>query len=439
MSQCQPLTKSQHAMWILHTISGRGELFNVAECVEFSGQISLNYLQQALAHVWQASDTLSCRFAHDNDFQPYLLYDATPPNIATYSIDNEPEDCASFFCKWIQAKLNQPLNIAIEPLMQLSLVRGPHKDYLLILAHHILLDGFAFGIFKQALNRSYNALSKGKSLPKLHFLGQTALLAHEASTQFNANYLHAKNMLNQWLDEVPVPHSFCDNKADVAKLNARQQQVFSKSSWYTMLSIADHLNVGTSEVILAAIAACLVAKHGNFQPVLGLIMMNRQGLAQLSTPCVQSNVLPLPLNFDTDTSLAQAVNQIKQRIKTLKSLQSYRLEDLKRDRQQQGKSLQVIGPTINILPFASHPKFAGILSHSHILSAGTSDDIMLQIHLSGEQPVRIDFDSNQACYSHTDVNQLSNQLFLACKIWSQNPMLSLKQLCLILNNEINHD
>lgn len=432
-----PLTTSQHAMWLLHTISGRGELFNVAECMVFKGKVAATTLQHAFNHVWQSSNTLSCRFPHDADYTPALHPAHTPPVIEVIQLEHDIEHIAEYAQQFMAPKFCQSFDLSSQPLMQLQLLRGESQDYLMILAHHLLLDGYGFGLFSQALSRSYNALMKNKALPNLRFSDQQTLLEAQQQTAYLATVDSARETLNQWLDDIGEVHSFSDSKADVTTVNKRTSQKFTRTQWQTIQSAASLINSSSSEILLAAIAAALIANTQHYHVTLGLIMMNRQSMAELSAPCVQSNVLPLPLNLTKSMTLQDTTTLVNLQIKALKQLQSYRVESLKRDRQKQGKSLTVFGPTINLLPFTSNPKYAGIETHSHILSAGTTDDIMLQIHLLGDTPANIDFDVNEARYQPSQVNAIQAQVFDAAIHWANQPTLTLSELvqCLIKEPE----
>ncbi|KZX00144.1 ferric siderophore synthetase subunit F [Pseudoalteromonas luteoviolacea] len=435
MSHPLSLTDSQHAMWLLDTISGRGELFNVAECLEFKGKISANWLQQSLHHVWQASDTLACRFIRGDDYTPKLLPDDTVPEIISQELENAPEDVFAFAQNFAKPYLAKPFDLNQQALMKLFLLRAPEQDYLLIVAHHLLLDGYGFGLFLQSLNRCYNTLSKGKPLPKLRFTQQQQLLELHSSEAYLAQQQQAKETLNQWLDAVPAVNTFSDSKADVAEPNTRLTTTFEQSIWHTIQSAAQVADTTSSEILLAAIAASLVAQHQHYHVTLGMVMMNRHAIPELSCPCVQSNVLPLPLDFEENTELSAATALINQQIKALKKVQSYRVESLKRDRKKLGKSLSILGPTVNLLPFASAPKYAGIATNSHILSAGTTDDIMLQIHLLADKPATVDFDSNTARYTEADTLTIQARIFAAAEIWAAQPKLTLSQVAELLRQK----
>ncbi|MCO7190708.1 MULTISPECIES: condensation domain-containing protein [unclassified Pseudoalteromonas] len=438
MSQALPLTDSQQAMWLLHTISGRGALFNVAECIEFKGKISATMLQQAFAHVWQSSNCLSCRFVHDNAFTPQLKPNAEVPTLDIIQLDAQPEDIPAFAEQFVTPAMARAFVLEQDALLKLTLVRAPEQDLLFLVGHHLLLDGYGFGLFTQALNRCYNALQKGKPLPKLPFGQQQDLLTLHNSEAYLARQQVARATLNNWLDGVPAPLSFSHQKEDVTEPNRRLSQAFTHTDWHTVMSAASVCQAGHAEVLLAAVSAALVARTAQYHITLGLIMMNRQHQHELSTPCVQSNVMPLPLELATDMTLSQCCRVINQGIKALKALQTYRVEDLKRTRQQQGKGTHIFGPTVNLLPFTSSPKYGGIASHSHILSAGTTDDIMLQWHLLQDQPARLDVDANVARYSDQQQQQVQAAIFRAAHYWSQHPTQTLGSVVTALNGVYDH-
>ncbi|QTL36254.1 condensation domain-containing protein [Pseudoalteromonas viridis] len=421
MSSALPLTDSQQAMWLLHTISGRGTLFNVAECIEFQGQISATMLQQALAHVWQSSDCLASRFVHDASFVPQLRPNKDVPQIDIKTQDIQPEDIQAFANDFVAPYMAQSFSLPDEALLKLTLVRTPEQDLLFIVGHHLLLDGYGFGLFTQALNRSYNALQKGRALPNLRFGTQSQLLEWQRSETYLARQQVAKATLIAWLENAPPPQSFSAKDADVTEANRRQSATLSRADWHTIQSAATLCQAAHAELLIAAVCAALVAKSAQYHVTLGMIMMNRQHQVELSTPCVQSNVMPLPLELDAEMTLSQCCRVINQGIKALKSLQTFRVEELKRERNKQGLSPHVYGPTVNLLPFSSSPKYGAVSCQSHILSAGATDDIMLQWHLLQDQPAKLDTDANVARYTDTEQQQVQAQIFAAARCWSAQP------------------
>lgn len=424
-----PLTDSQHAMWLLHTISGRGQLFNVAECIAFNGKVSVSFLQQALEHVWHSTDTLSNRYVHDELYQPHVQAHHNCPTISVEYLQTTPKDIVSFSQHWLSDKLSSSFDLSNDTLIQFYLLRAPEQDYLVIVAHHLILDGYGFGLFMQSFSQSYTAIAKQQALPQLNLGQHSTLIEYYSSDRFQSKKANAKNALNSWLDKAPEAFSFSQSKADINHINSRQSHSFESIAWNTICSAAKHIKTSPSEIIIAAIAASLVAEHAVYDVNIGFVMMNRQHLSELNTLCVQSNVLPLILSLKPEFNLENTTALINSQIKALKKVQCYRVESLKRDRQKLGKSQNIIGPTVNLLPFASSPKFAHLSTTSHVISAGTTDDMMLQVHLLADAPANIDFDANIARYDTKLVSRIANNIKYAATSWSQNPHITLNTLC----------
>ncbi|MCG7541363.1 ferric siderophore synthetase subunit F [Pseudoalteromonas sp. CO348] len=429
-----PLTASQHAMWLLHTISGQGNLFNVAECLEFQGKIDAEQFSIALHHVFGQSDLLRSNFIHNDDFIPSIVVGQSLPLLITEYLDHDIASLAEFMPQQVAHELAKSFDLSSGCLMRFKLVRTPSQDYCFIVAHHIVLDGFGFGLFHQALSRSYQALNTGKPLPNCHFASQQQLLDLHGSERYQKQLSEAASSLNEWLDEYPVAQSFSGSKAAITEPNQRYHFALARTQWQTLQSAANLVQATPSEILLSVVAIVLAAKCNSPKVTLGLVMMNRQDPVEFSCPTVQSNVLPLPLTLPTSGGLADVAKYINRQIKRVKPLQCYRVEHLKRDRKQQGKAIEVSGPTVNILPFTSHPRYGEVKSRSHILSAGTTDDFMLQIYLNGDDPVQFDIDYNPARYSPELVVSIAEAMQEAANLWSNAPSLPYLSVIEEMNN-----
>ncbi|RXF06603.1 condensation domain-containing protein [Pseudoalteromonas sp. PS5] len=429
-----PLTDSQHAMWLLHTISGQGNLFNVAECLEFHGKIDAALFKAALHHVFEQTELLRSHFIHDDSFTPSIIVGNIQPSLNIEYLDHDIVSVAEFMSQQVATTLGKSFDLATDCLMQFKLVRTPSQDYCFIVGHHIVLDGYGFGLFHQALTRCYNALNAGKPMPHCQFTTQQQLLDLHTSDKYQQRLSEAKASLNQWLDQHPPAQSFSHSEAAITAPNQRYHFGLTRPQWQTLQSAANYVDAAPSEILLSVIAAVLAAKHSTFEVTLGLVMMNRHCAIEFSCPTVQSNVLPLPLTLPSADGLKHVAKHINKQIKRLKSLQCYRVEHLKRDRKQQGKSIEISGPTINILPFTSHPRYGEITTRSHILSAGTTDDLMIQIYLNGDEPAQFDIDYNHARYSSKQISAIAQAIVSTASRWTRTPALS----CNAITQELEH-
>jgi hypothetical protein len=427
MTTVLPLTQAQQAMWLLHSLSTPSQqaLFNVAECIEFKGKISEAMLRQAFGHLWQQADTIACQFSHDAQFKPYWQASTATPQFTVVALAADWQQVASAASQWLQPELQQPFQLAEHPLLKLTLLRGPQQDYLLLLAHHILLDGYGFASLVQALCKSYHALDSGQPLPVLALGSQQQLLLAQQQTAYLTSQAAAGITLNQWLDQTAPPCSFSSSMASVTAANLQHNAMLSSQHWGQILACCQHTNSSPAEFMLACILAVLYCHTAQPQLTLGLVMMNRQQRAELVTPCLQSNVLPFPVQLLPEQPLHPLLVQVNRQLKALKKVQHYRAESLKRDRRQQRKSVTLYGPTVNILPFDSQLAFGGVAAQSHILSAGTTDDIMLQIKLTSDQPASLEIYANAARYRMPELYRIQQHIFQVASRWSVEPALPL--------------
>ncbi|WP_234438831.1 condensation domain-containing protein, partial [Streptomyces sp. NRRL WC-3774] len=167
---------------------------------------------------------------------------------------------------------------------------------------------------------------------------------------------------------------------------------------------AERAGTRWSRVVLAATAAYLHALTGTRDVVLGLAVTGRESEAELATPGMASNVLPLRLSVRPDTTAADLVRQAARTTRDLLAHQRFRGEDLRRELDWPQDGGRFFGPVVNIMAFGPELRFAGHPTTRHNLSTGPVEDLAFNVYDRGDDNgIRVDLDASPEHYSAAEL------------------------------------
>lgn len=115
----------------------------------------------ALSYIWQHHDMLRARFPYSNGYrQQWVDAPGQPLTCRLYDLRNEAG--ALELMEQEATMLQQGINLENGPLFKAALFRLKDGDRLLLIAHHLIIDGVSWRILFEDLGYLYQALSTGK-------------------------------------------------------------------------------------------------------------------------------------------------------------------------------------------------------------------------------------------------------------------------------------
>ncbi|MFJ2833712.1 amino acid adenylation domain-containing protein, partial [Streptomyces sp. NPDC087263] len=159
-----PLSYGQQRMWFLNRLETAGEgadgVYNMPLALRISGCLDSGALEDALADVADRHESLRTVFP-DTDGVPrqqVLEGSAAHPSLVVVTTDAEQ----------VEAELSEHASRGFElgselPWRARLLVTGPTEYVLLIVAHHIAVDGWSMGVLAEDLSAAYRARLSGRA------------------------------------------------------------------------------------------------------------------------------------------------------------------------------------------------------------------------------------------------------------------------------------
>jgi amino acid adenylation domain-containing protein len=165
------LSYGQERLWFIDQLEPENVAYNVPGAVRIQGPLDVESLKRALRETVRRHESLRTRFV-SVDGEPQQIIDASvavevPVTELSHLAEPEREAEAR---RLALEDARQPFDLARGPLFRVKLLRLASQDHVLVFTmHHIVTDGWSWGILVREISAIYNNFSTGQpsSLPEL--------------------------------------------------------------------------------------------------------------------------------------------------------------------------------------------------------------------------------------------------------------------------------
>ncbi|MGB8509563.1 MAG: condensation domain-containing protein [Pyrinomonadaceae bacterium] len=175
-----PLSHAQQRLWFIDQLEPESAAYNMPAPVRLGGKLDLTVLERSMQEIVRRHEILRTTFVMD-DGQPVQLI-APTLDLPLSFIDLEhlpPVERMEEAKRLASEEGLKPFDLSTGPLLRVSLLRLCEDDHAILLTmHHIISDGWSFGIFFRELRILYHALLTGAASPLSALPIQYADYAH---------------------------------------------------------------------------------------------------------------------------------------------------------------------------------------------------------------------------------------------------------------------
>ncbi|NKI43821.1 non-ribosomal peptide synthetase [Streptomyces physcomitrii] len=439
-----PLTSAQQGLWTAQRLDPAGCAHLAAEYVELTGPLRPELLAEAIRHTLAETDALTVRFTTGDD--DTSDYDATTDNHGTgceggaagsvtgdATGDTDPEengaeavrqlvgahtpqapetvdlrdeaDPEAAALAWMDGDRSRPVDLVGGRLYRHALLRTGEERWLWYhRCHHILLDGYGFARVAERVAALYRALDAGEPLPEAGTLPLREAVAVDREYARSAQRGRDAAFWQEHLADRPRPVSLSRHQGDTppASTFLRVRRGLDPAAVRELAATAGLAKATWPEAVLAAWALYLTGLGGAAEAVVGLPVTGRSG-SQLRVPTTAVNVVPLRLAVTAGDTLAGLLGRVKDALRAQRRHQRYRGEQLRRDLRQFGQGRTLVGPHVNIKPFAPELSFGRCAATTHYLAAGAVDDLTVTATQDANGALQLFFDAHPGRYEEAEL------------------------------------
>jgi len=314
------LSNAQRRLWVLDTIEGGLNAYNMVGAIAFDDNIDENILKESLFLLISRHEVLRTNFVLI-DKEPRQVIKEASAESSFETVVVEDID------KYMISESEHIFNLAEDALFYIKLI---NQKNILINMHHIISDGWSIGIIIKELSQIYTALSNSKiaKLPQLSIQyrdyahWQNSMLKDESFLKSHQNYWH--NMLRE-----PVNTTFPLDYSRGTK------QTFNGKNHHFRLdeNLTQKIKLLSQEstlfITLFTITNILISKYTNQDElILGTPVANRAEESLLNQIGFYTNTLALKSTLNREKSFRENLKNIDKMCIESFSHQSYPFDKL---------------------------------------------------------------------------------------------------------------
>ncbi len=166
-----PLSYAQERLWFLDQLYPNSSMYNISTAVKIRGKLNIELLEKSLNQLIQRHEILRTRFVTIDGIPYQAISKQFTITIPVINIQDIPEEEKAAKIKTlVNEEANRPFNLGRLPLLRATLIQVADSEYILVFTmHHIISDGWSFGVVIGELIETYQALQENRKprLPEL--------------------------------------------------------------------------------------------------------------------------------------------------------------------------------------------------------------------------------------------------------------------------------
>ncbi|MEV7227972.1 amino acid adenylation domain-containing protein [Polymorphospora sp. NPDC051019] len=154
------VSEQQRYLWFVQQLTPKSPAYNQPFALRLRGALDLAALGEALRGLVVRHEGLRTRFGNDHGV-PYQVIDPAPDDWPLTVVDAGDRSVH----EWVQEQARVPFDLETGPMFRTPLLRvAPDDHVLLLLMHHIVIDGWSVGLITTELADRYDAAVTGRTL-----------------------------------------------------------------------------------------------------------------------------------------------------------------------------------------------------------------------------------------------------------------------------------
>jgi amino acid adenylation domain-containing protein len=308
------LSYAQQRLWFIDQFDKEASAaYHMPDGLRLKGQLNQVALTAALDRIVARHEILRTRFISTGDSAEQLIEPTPGFSLIHQDLQGATENQYHQICK---QEASQPFDLEKGPLIRGRLLTMAHDDHVLLLTmHHIISDGWSFGVITHEISTLYEAFSQDKvdPLPALAF--QYADFSLWQKQQLQGPKL--QKQLNYWSEKLQGSPELVSLPTDRVR---PEKQDYKGSSIDVMLDIdlsrdlkALSQKHGTTLYVtfLAAWAAVVSRLAGQDDVVIGSPNANRTRIEFESLIGFLVNTQAMRIKLNVDLTVAELLTQVK--------------------------------------------------------------------------------------------------------------------------------
>ncbi|WP_369822158.1 amino acid adenylation domain-containing protein [Saccharomonospora sp. CUA-673] len=403
------LTSAQLGIWNAQRLEPDSPYYVVGDVVQIAdgGPVDTELLVEAMTGTIADAESLRLRVADTADGPRQWVSDepVPRPRVVDVSDVSDPRAAAEELVTAERFALAEATRRMTDRQLytQTIIVLSATEVWYTQLGHHLVFDGYSAAMLARRTAARYTAAVAGKPVPKCNFGSFADFVA--ADRDYLAGDKPAEDRA-YWVDRMtPLPDlpEWTAPGSGLAE-TVSAKTVLPADDLAALRAFADREGVTWGDALLGCYAVFLHRVLGRTDVVFALPLMCRTSGAELRTPGMAVNVLPLRLEVRGQDTLGVVARRVAEAMAEMRAHQRYRGENLPRDLAAVGAGAILHGAGVNLKAFDLTLDFAGSTGVMRNVAGGPPEDMGLSVLPTRDGGLLLGFEVDARTHTQSDVD-----------------------------------
>ncbi|SYX84223.1 non-ribosomal peptide synthetase [Paenibacillus alvei] len=306
-----PLTPMQEGL-LFHSMADKGEYYHVNMELRVIGELNAEIFKKSFVELVARHDILRTNF-DSNHFKEnmQIVYKSREPEFTYLDIRDLPSDKEAYIEQLVIEDRRRGFDLSNDILIRLFIVRMSEREYSLMLSnHHIILDGWSFGIISSELFDIYNLLLCNTPSAAKKVQPYEAYIKWIGSQDKTAALNYWSTYLKGYDTTIDIPFK----KASTTQGKPQEVILHLDKSLTKQIELLAQQHTVTVNTIFQSIWAILLQRYNHVDDVVfGFIVSGRttqiHGIDEMVGLFI--NTIPLRVNATQEKRYTEVLRQIK--------------------------------------------------------------------------------------------------------------------------------
>lgn len=392
MKKSNIATLSQKSFYFLNKSDPESSSYNIGKVYELNKKINYDKLSLAIEQISMKYSILRTSFIEKEGEIYQLISDySSTVELLTDIVDSEIE-------KVIQSIYESPFkNLSVPPIRFINLV-GESRSFLIILAHHILLDGWSLNLLlKEIENYIVNEKIENLSAIDSEYYQFSDYVLEEKKYLCSEEYREDRRYWNRKLQPIELTNPMF-NSISREKLDSYSQRLEFKLNFerHSLIkSFCEKHKVSIGQFLYSIFTITVTQYNNNILPIMILPVHNRQKIEHFEALGLFMNTIPLYSHFSIDDTFIDILLKCKETWNNGLIHQSFPFSEIKSLESLKGKNLSQLGRIIfSVENIGKNGNTDAFKDYWNLKIAPKADLVINSIIKEKNIEVNIEFDPN---------------------------------------------
>jgi arthrofactin-type cyclic lipopeptide synthetase A len=415
-----PLTLTQRDIYFDQICHPGAPIYNIGGYLKL-GAVNAARVQHAHAMLVRAHDAFGIRIVSSESGTHQRIVDEDERTLGLPIIDlSDQPTPAEAAREKVTHLFEARMPFEDAELFEALLLKLSESEYwYVVIAHHLMCDGWGFINLAHALAAHYKQGAQDQSV-----LCWRDIAASDESYQASERYARDRDYWRDELKALPERLLSPRTSAGTAQMvlsSVRHVVTLGAAELDRLRQAATDIGVGVPHVLLTVLASSMGLAHDQSDLVVGLPIHNRRGEAQKKAISVFASVSPMRLSVTSGLRFSEVARHVAEKQKSNFRHQRYPIGDMVRDLGLSGGHQKIYDIGFSYLNFEDDVEFDGNLSKLVYVSNNHETTPLLVTAWECGGSIEIKLDCNRNYFGESEAQLLGNRLVQLLNLVASNP------------------